>query len=480
MPINAQAFDRIAAAALKATKAPGAAIAVVAGGEEFARGYGQRSLDADDPVTADTLFAIASTTKAFTTAGMALLVSEGKMRWDDPVRKHLPEFRLQDALADANVTMRDLVCHRTGLPRHDMLWFRAPWGRTEFLRRIGYAKLTEGFRAKYQYQNICFTAAGEAVARTAGFPNFEAFAHARLFEPLGMAGANFTNEETLGREYATPHRSVKKQVRAIEWVHHDVGGAGGIRASARDLVPWLRFQLSGGLGPDGSRLVDEAALRETHTPHVVVPPDEETRLVFPDTVQQTYGLGWTVFDYRGGHRVVTHGGTLNGFRSVVTLVPDRGIGIAVVSNVYSHAVEIIRCEVLDLLLGLPKRDWTKVYAQRVRTAEANAAKRKREKREKRHKGTRPSLPLSAFAGAYEDPAYGTATVSYAPEAGLSIAWSSFDCRLKHWHHDRFVTDTDDVDFQEVELQFALGADGEPASLRMFDTDFVRARERAVA
>ncbi len=472
MPIDPATCDRIARAALKATRAPGAALAVVTPEGVYTGAYGLKAFDGEEAVTTDTVFAIASTTKAFTTAAMAMLVSEGKMAWDDPVRKHLPEFRLSDPLADANVTLRDLVCHRTGLPRHDMLWFRAPWGRSEFLRRVGSAKLTAGFRAKYQYQNICFTAAGEAVARTAGFGCFEEFAHARIFTPLGMANANFTNEETLARDHALPHRREKSKTERLEWRFDDIGGAGGIRASVNDLVPWLRFQLSGGLGPDGERLVDEKALRETHLPHMVVPQDDESRLVYPETVQTSYALGWSVMDYRGGHRLLTHGGTLNGFRSIVTLAPDRGVGVAVLSNMYSHAVEITRCGVLDHLLGLPPRDWAGVYAARVRKAEADAKQRKQERRAKRHRGTRPSLALDAFAGTYEDAAYGPATVTREGNA-LRLAWSTFDVPLKHWHHDIFVTATDDPDFREVEVQFVLSSAGESSTLRLLDTDFAR-------
>lgn len=471
--IDAAGIDRIVRAAMKAAKTPGVAVAVVVGDTPaYVQGYGVRELGGDDPVTTSTLFAIGSTTKAFTTTAMGILVDDKKMDWDDPVRKHLPGFRLSDPLADAHVTLRDLVCHRTGLPRHDMLWFGAPWGREEVLRRIGLAKSSASFRAKYQYQNICFLAAGEAVARAAGADSFEALTKARLLDPLGMARTNFsTTDAEAAPDHATGHRDVKNKRKPLPWRNLDnVGPCGSINSCAEDMARWLRFQLAGGVGPDGDRLISEASLRETHTPQMVEALDENFRAMYPDTVQMSYGLGWTVWDYRGGNGIVSHGGAIGGFRAHVALVPRAGIGIAILSNMQSFLPEMTRNALLDHLLGLPAHDWNRAFAKRLKTLEAEQAKREKERKEQRHKKTAPSLPLAAYVGEYEDPAYGTATVT-KEKGNLHLSWSSWNARLRHHHHDLFVTTTDEPSFDDNEVLFSLSARGEVASLTLYDVPF---------
>lgn len=467
------AVDQIVRAALKSTRAPGAAVAVVVGNAVYVQGYGAKALGKADPVTPDTLFAIASTTKAVTATTLALLVDENKAGWDDPVRKHLPQFRLADPLADAGVTLRDLLCHRTGLPRHDMLWLEAPWDRAEVLRRIGHAKPTAGLREKYQYQNIAFAAAGEAIARAAGAPSWEAFTKARLLDPLGMTRTNFSvTDAQADGDHATGHRDVKHKREAAPWRNLDnVCPCGGINSCARDLARWLQFLLAGGEAPGdsgGPRLLSEAVLNETFAPQIVVPIEEDTRTLYPDTVGMNYALGWTVWDYRGGHKIVSHGGSIGGFRSHVTLLPGRKAGVAVLSNMQGFLPEIVRNGVMDSLLGLPETNWNAAYAERLAKAEADEDCKRAEKAAKRFKNTRPSRSLNAYAGAYEEPAYGTATVTHE-NGRLTLAWSSFVRPLRHYHFDTFTTPRGgDSAFEEQSVHFSLGADGEVATLTLFD------------
>lgn len=479
--LDTRAVDRIVRAALKATRAPGAAVAVVAGDAVYVQGYGVKEKGKPDPVTLETLFAIASTTKAVTATTLALLVDEGKAAWDDPVRKHLPQFRLLDPLADAGVTLRDLLCHRTGLPRHDMLWLEAPWDRAELLRKIGRAKPSAGFREKYQYQNIMFAAAGAAVARAAGSASWEAFTQARLLGPLGMTRSNFSvTDAQADADHATGHRDVLHKREPAPWRNLDnVCPCGGINSCARDLARWLQFLLSGGVAPDENktRLLAESILNETFAPQVVVPAEEDTRTLYPDRVGTNYGLGWTIWDYRGGHKIVSHGGSIGGFRSHVALLPGKKSGVAILSNMQSFLPEIVRNDLMDLLLGLPAHDWNGTYAQRLAHAEAEADSKRDEKAAKRFKGTRPSRPLDAYAGTYEEPAYGTATVTHE-DRRLNLAWSSFSRPLRHHHFDTFATPKGgDPAVEEQTAHFTLGADGEVATLTLFDDVVFQKRKR---
>src|SRR5262249_31284615 len=211
----------------------------------IARGYGVKQLGKKEPVTGDTLFPLASCTKAFTTTAMAMLVDEGKLAWDDPVRKHVPFFRLADPLADAKVTLRDLLCHRTGVASHDLLCYRAPWNLEEQIRRIGKAEPSRSFRSAFQYQSIMFIAAGHGIGTAAATPWGE-FVQKRIFTPLDMSSASVTTAAALkSADHAIPHQRNKEgKVEAEPWYRfEEPNPAASVNASARDLSKWLRFQL---------------------------------------------------------------------------------------------------------------------------------------------------------------------------------------------------------------------------------------------
>ena len=477
--MNPEEIDAIVQAAMQAVHAPGAAVAVVFGDAVYTQGYGVRAVSGDALVTQDTLFACASTTKAFTTMALALLIDEKRATWDDLVRKHLPAFRLADPLADANVTLRDLVTHRTGLPRHDLLWYGSPFSIDDILRRVGSAPAPEGFRAKYQYQNICFLAAGEAVRAISGAASFPDFVRERLFAPLGMNGATFSVDaaQTVP-DHATPHQRKKNKTREIPWLNMDNSHAlGGMNASVNDLAKWIQFLLAGGVLPNGTRLVSKKNLREIWTPQMVIPIDKEARTLYPETTQVSYGMGWSVRDYRSGRKLISHGGAIDGFRANVALLPDANLGIAVLTNsAPSYLPEIVRNTLIDHLLGLPARDWSEACLAWQKKSQKTAKKQEQKKKETRHKNTAPSRPLSTYTGDYENAAYGTARITSSKKnKRLLLSWNQTTARLTHWHLDSFVAHPPKLSpWEKSEVSFTLDSrTGDPVSLTLFGQTFTK-------
>src|SRR5262245_16705786 len=478
--VDQAALDALMNEAMKHWETPGSAVVVVRGDEVvYLKGFGVKDVDTKKPVTPDTIFAIGSTTKAFVTAAMAILADEGKMSWDDPVRKHLPYFRLSDPLANENVTLRDIVTHRTGLIRHDLLWYGSPWGREEIIKRIGFVPLTYGFRTTFQYQNIMFLTAGQAVGAASG-STWEEFTQKRIFDPLGMRSANFSAlRAEKAPDHASPHSKRGAKIEVIRWRNLDnAGPAGSINASARDLSNWIRLHLNDGV-VGGKRLISSENLREMHTPQMVIRNEGRWKLFFPesDSSQLSYGLGWFINDYRG-HKLVMHGGTIDGFRASVMLVPKSKIGVAVVANLAgTHMPEATCYNIVDLMLGLPKKDWNAYISEEVKKLEAAQTSSMSARSGKRHSNTKPSRDLAAYSGIYEDAAYGQAQVLLDGDK-LVIHWSNFKSRLDHFHYDAF-TATDDA-LKGEQAVFSLGADGEVSGMNFLAVNFKKARAKAAA
>jgi CubicO group peptidase (beta-lactamase class C family) len=386
-----------------------------------------------------------------------MLVDEGKMAWDDPVRKHVPFFHLSDPAADAQVTLRDLVTHRTGVGSHEFLWYRSPWSREEAIRRIGRVKLKHPFRSAFHYQTTMFTTAGHAVELTSGM-KWEEFIQKRILDPLHMASADFSTTAALkALDHATPHRkSPEGAVRPIDWYSIDrPEPAGSLNATAHDLAQWLRFQLGDGTF-DGRRLVSAANLAETHSPQTPIPLEGQAKAMNPDTTHMSYGMAWVIQDYRG-HNLVSHAGAIDGFRSHITLVPEAKLGIALLNNLDRTWMNLaLSNNLVDLFLGLPKKDWNAYVAAQVKDQEAKARAKYKDLIAKRQVGTLPSRALQAYAGTYEDPAYGTAKVTLDGNS-LVWHWGNFQGRLEHYHFDTFLLQNELMGYPQV--VFTLGANG---------------------
>lgn len=434
-PLDTARIDSLAEAALKAWQAPGCAIAIIQGDRViYQKGYGVKELGRPDAVTTKTVFAIGSTTKAFTTAALAILNDEGRLGWDDPVRKYLPEFKLSDPLANELVTVRDLVAHRTGLSRNDLLWYGSPWSRAEILERIGRVPLTKPFRSAWQYQNMMFLAAGE-VAGAAGGSTWETVVQKRILDPLDMRSTSMSSwDGSAAPDHATPHVKREGRTQTTAWRNIDnIGPAGSINSNVEDLSNWLRLQMNDGVAPNGARLISSKNMREMHTPQMAMRPEDWGRNFTDETSQMSYGLGWFLMDYRGRH-VVNHGGAIDGFRANFSFLPKERVGIVVLSNLgEDNMPEALRWSILDQLLGAPSKDWNAFLIARGTQPPVDRNKN-------RKAGTSPSLDAAAYAGYYNEPAYGVVRVTN--EAGkVFLDWSSFHVPLEHYHYDTFsITD----------------------------------------
>jgi CubicO group peptidase (beta-lactamase class C family) len=465
--VDVSKVDALAEAALKAWNAPGIAVAIIQDDHVImSKGYGVKEHGKPDPVTSHTVFAIGSMSKAFTTASMAMLVDEGKMSWDDPVRKHIEFFRLADPLASEQVTLRDLVCHRTGLNRNDVLWTNSSLSQEEIIRRIGYVKANKPFRAAWQYNNIMVSAAGFAVGKASG-GTWQQFVKSRIFEPLGMKTAS---TDVAAAQAAPDHSSPHRRTQVVPWRNLDnIAPAGAVNASLDDLIPWARLQLNGGQ-IDGKRLISAENVEEMHTPQMAMRPEDQGRDWNPELGQISYGLGWFILDYRGLH-LVGHGGAIDGFRSDMTLIPREKTAVIILSNLdQDNLPEALRWSILDLMHGFPQRDWNAALIGQAQE-EQKAADAARKRRAAQHvTGTSPSHPLADYSGTYWDPGYGE--VKIAVESGaLALAWLNVHTALEHYHYDTF--DPKERRGGGSQVVFRLNGNGSVSGLNFMGIDFVR-------
>jgi CubicO group peptidase (beta-lactamase class C family) len=352
---------------------PGLAIAVIKEDSVwFSRGYGVRRLGQPDPVDAGTLFGLLSPTKSFTTAALALLVEEGRLSWDDPVVAHVPQFRLSDPVTTRELSIRDLVSHRSGYRDDPRLWYGTGRSREELIRRLADVQPVAPPGVEFQYNNLMYVVAGEVIEQVSGL-SWEEFLERRILGPLGMDRTTTSVRQLAQREnVASPHaRRIFGRfgpIRPIPYFDADnIGPAGMIHTNIEEMASWLRLQLSDGSG--GGTLLSPAALRALWDPQITIgdPADQQLggdRAAAPQrgyVSGMAYGLGWFVAEYRG-LRLVMHGGGINGQRSAVGLLPDERIGVVVLSNMQDTEIALaLMYQALDAALGAEPRDWSKAF-----------------------------------------------------------------------------------------------------------------------
>lgn len=475
-PLLAQAYlDDAVERARKAFNVPGIAVAVVKDGKVVvAKGYGVRKLGDPAPVTPHTLFGIASNTKIFTAAALAMLVEEGKLAWDDRVVDRLPGFQMSDAYVTREMRVRDLLCHRSGLGlgAGDLMFFPVTdLSAADILYRLRFVPLATSFRSSYAYDNILYTVAGALIQQASGKP-WATFIQERFFAPLGMRASKTSIKDLLpGDDAVAPHAMVSETLRPMPHMPLDNSApAGAIVSSAEDMAKWVLALLAKGDLGKGQRLFSEKQAKVLMTPLTLLPVGEPPAPIAEAKAQfMNYAMGLLVMDYRG-HLKVSHTGGLQGMVSEITMLPGLDLGVVVLTNQESGAAfQSITKTVLDHYLGAPPKDWVASYleVQNQRRAKASAAVA--EAASARNAKSSPSLPLAAYAGRYRDPWYGDVIVE-AKEDGLAIRFThtpGLTGRLEHWQYDTFVARWQDRSLDaDAYLTFSLKPDGSIGQARM--------------
>jgi CubicO group peptidase (beta-lactamase class C family) len=451
--------------AMASWQVPGLALAVVKGDEiVHMQGYGVRNVETRAPVTPDTMFAIASSTKAFTAMGVALLVDDGLLEWDKPVRDYLPNFKLSDDYVSEKMTVRDLLCHRSGLPRHDLAWYGTDFDREGLIKNLAHLRFSHGFRETWQYQNLMYMTAGYLAGRITG-TSWEGFTQQRVFDPLTMRRSCFSAEamQKLG-DYAAPYRirrgKAEGQPDTLEamafYSDQVMGPAGSIHSCAADLANWLIVHLNEGKF-DGQPFVSPGNLAQMHQPQMVMPVDGFAATLLNTTIS-TYGLGWFIVPYRG-YTLIHHGGNIDGFSTMVAFVPQEKIGVVVLTNIDSRPLrDVLTYEVCDRVLGLSDNNWNArwhaMYTELFTAIDQD--------REVAAQEQTPGVPLShppeAYAGEYAADGYADFKVKLDGEklmAWIAGGWYP----LQHYHYDIFNLDLDRFELR-MPVRFLMNVQGE--------------------
>jgi CubicO group peptidase (beta-lactamase class C family) len=445
--MNSQQLNETISKTLIAWNIPGAAVAVVQGDEVFTQGYGVLETGKPEAVNADTIFAIGSTTKAFTSALVGMLVDEGKLNWDDPVIKHLPDFQLYDDWVTKNATVRDLLCHRLGLERAQRLYYHRGYDQREIIRRMRYLRPAANFRTAFQYANQQYGAAGLIVEAVTG-KTWDDVITEKIFNALNMS-RTFSGYDRITdhNNLAAPHADldetypagvrflgVQSPIENFKIVHEP---AGSIHTSANDLAQWLKAMLN-----NGAPLLQPSTFNEITSPQMVMQDILNSELaplayLQPATHFWTYGLGWWVMDLHG-EKVLMHGGQMPGYNSAIAFFPQRKLGLAVMVNVHqtlSHAA--LFYAISDILLDKQERDWSADFQMVAQGYMAEVKGQVDEMRAKRDPNLIPSNGLEVYAGTFSNDLFGEMTVMLAGDS-LQLKYGVNTATLEHWQGDTFL------------------------------------------
>ena len=468
-------LDAYVSRVMREFEVPGVSLAVVKDGRVLVtKGFGVRTLGRPEVVDAQTLFGIASNTKAFTATALGLLVESGKIEWDAPVIRYLPGFQMYDPFVTRELTVRDLLVHRSGLGlgAGDLLWWPpSTYDRKEIARRLRYIKPATSFRTAYAYDNVLYLIAGEVIETVSG-QSWEEFVQTRILARVGMTGSNVRHSAAgTGGNVATTHAPVDGQVRVVApFASDNTNPAGGINSNAVDMAKWMVVQLDSGRLADGSRLFAERTARQLWnivTP--IAPGTPPAELAALRASFNGYALGFGVRDYRG-RKILQHTGGLPGYVSKVVMVPDVKLGVAILTNQESgETFEAITWRLLDHFLGAPPTDWPAAYKRLKQRGDSMVAATEGRGRTQRDSTSRPSLALERYAGTYVDDWYGTVTIT-RDGGRLAIRFDrtpSLVGDLEHWQYDTFVARWRDRELRaDAFVTFALNPDGNIREARM--------------
>lgn len=464
---------------------PGIAIAIVEQGKTtLAKGWGVRQLGSTAPVDADTTFQTGSTGKAVTAAALAILVDEGRIRWDDPVIKHMPWFRMYDPWVTREITIRDLLVHRSGLGlgQGDLMMVpRTRLTRRQTVERVAYLKPRTSFRSSYAYDNVLYAVAGQLIEEVTG-QRWEDFVRARVLRAGGMTTATTDSPERFAvANRSMPHARLSGPLRGLggqqllderDELGRNAAPAGGLTFSANDEAAWLKIQLAGGALPDGKPLFSKAQATEMWKPVTIMPlPQLPESLKLAQPTFQAYALGWQVQDYRG-HKIISHGGGVLGSITRVVLIPEKNVGFAIMLNSEDSGLLLgLTYRMIDHYLGFPDNGWidkweswyqSRLEGGRQALAALQAGKQPGEAK------AAPSLHIERYAGRYRDAWYGDVVVA-SDAKGLSIDFTSspnMAGRLTPWAYNSFITDFDDKSLEKAIVTFAIDENGKVTSVSM--------------
>ncbi|AKT37935.1 serine hydrolase [Chondromyces crocatus] len=467
--------------AMAAWEVPGLALAVVKDDVVvLARGYGVRERGKPERVDERTLFSVASCTKAFTAAALGTLVDEGKLSWDEPVAKHLPELVMHDPYVTAHLTARDLLTHRSGLPPYaaDHLWQGSSFGRDEVLRRLRHQKPRGEFRVDYGYSNVMYIAAGQLVAAVAG-KGWDDVVRERLLQPLGMqeSTTRATAQAAAGNR-ASAHMTIEGEVQSLPSPALDnVAAAAGLWSSATEMASWLRLHLGRGTF-EGKEVLSPAVAREMITPQRVLSVSEEDEAL-EGTHFAAYGLGFSLYDYKG-RKVVRHSGEMDGMRSLVAMIPEERLGIVVLTNLTPHGLtDALVYRIVDGYLGAPERDWSGELLARHKEKEARKKTREAAEEKGHDANKKPTLALERYTGTFEDALSGPVEVKLEGERLLFAYNAKYVAELAPWEGDTFWATWRDpfvATWAGKKVTFAVDASGAARSVRVtFDNEVVFSR-----
>jgi CubicO group peptidase (beta-lactamase class C family) len=468
-------LDSYVANSMKTFEVPGIAVAIVKDGKIIvAKGYGVRKLGDSMPVDEHTMFGIGSNTKAFTTAALAGLVDAGKLSWDDPVYQRLPGFVMYDPYVSHEMTIRDLLTHRSGmgLGEGDLLfWPHSTYTRDEIIYKLRFMKPASSFRSHYAYDNLLYMTAGQIIPAVAGV-SWDDYIRQNIFAPLGMSHSNISNATFRpGDDYAFPHERVDGKLQVIPFeVLDNAGPAGAINSCAEDMAKWVQLQLNRGKFVDhDGRLFSEQQSKEMWTPQtILLIADPRPPLAALKPNFANYALGWALRDYHG-RKLAGHTGGVAGFVSRVMLVPEENLGVVILTNAEEGgAFDSILYHVLDHYFGLPPTDWIAAFKSVKDTEEKGAAEAMKKAEGARAVDSKPSLPLDKYAGTYSDAWYGPITIRMENGA-LVITFDHTPTMigdLQHWQHDTFKAHWRDRTIEDAFVTFSLKPDGGIDSARM--------------
>ena len=434
---------------------PGFAVAIVKDDSViYAKGFGIRETGKSDPVDENTLFVIASCSKAFTTASLAILADGGKINWDDKVIKYLPDFQMYDPWVTNEITIRDLVTHRSGLATFsgDFLWISSKYSREDVIHRLRYLKPTSSFRTKFGYQNLMFITAAEIIKAVTD-TSWGDFIQAHILNKIGMTHTN-TSYAQLRKagNVAKPHYKKDRELKVYSDTQGDnAQGALGINSCAADMAQWIRLQL--GRGKYNDRQI--FSRRESN----------EMWMNQFAMGSMDYGLGWFI-RYVNGKRVLEHGGGMPGYISDVTLVPEDNFGFVILSNTESGMVTSVRSYILDIMTEVEPKDYEKMMLDGWERRQQRYADNLKSREDERVKDSKPSLPLDKYCGMYEDKMYGKAEVSMK-DGSLYLQFlptPTFRGTLKHYQYDTFQIDWEDEFLTRGFVKFDIDFKGEPAKM----------------